>query len=27
MDELTKVAQKGIKELTKIQKRVLEGKV
>ncbi|MGB9627463.1 MAG: ribonuclease PH [Thermodesulfobacteriota bacterium] len=26
MDELTKVAQKGIKELTKIQKKVLEGK-
>lgn len=26
MDELTKVAQKGIKELTKIQRRVLEGK-
>lgn len=25
MDELTKVAQKGIKELIKIQKRVLEG--
>jgi len=26
MDKLTKLAQKGIRELTKIQKRVLEGK-
>lgn len=26
MDELTRIAQKGIKELTRIQKKVLEGK-
>jgi ribonuclease PH len=26
MDELTKIAQRGIKELTRIQKKVLEGK-
>jgi ribonuclease PH len=26
MDELTRIAQKGITELTRIQKKVLEGK-